>query len=673
MKRAVSVALRSGIAMILSLLQTGPISAQDLWGLRLGTWGGEAELGYASDHQQIRSEGGVASDFAHRRYREQLTIRNQGSYVIDPRLVITNLALTFGLFQDQERSDGSASSRQGKLIGYAVDSTFFGEKPYNGTLYANRTQNFAIQPFGGRTDLTYENRGVVLRLREDSILRDWGVPYFNSTLRLYQERIQESTTSLGQTFRRDELRNVLSFDGHKGFESSDLDVRYEFTDHNDTAFALGAFQTQMANLNYSLDFGPTLNRRWDSRLNYYSRTGLSPTTFFTADEHVRIEHYKNLSTDYRYLLTRIDTQAGTTTTHNGIFHLQHQLYRNLTTNALLSGLRTELPDGALTNYAGQLNFNYRRGLPWNGQVFASTGGRYQLNDNDLKTSRINVVDATFGAPSPLGSGAGFLLEQPFVIGSTIVVVDTRSGARLPTTLGVDYDIVQEGNLIRIIPLPTSLVIQPGDPLAVSYGYEIDRSLKYTTASGWLRAGVDFRWIAFSAGHEQTDQTPRSGGSSQFLENRRNDTAQLDLRGAWKAMEGQMGAAYQRYNATFLAYTRQRFNQRASYRPGNNFSLEFNAEQSHTDFTLPLNQSDTRSAQLTMNWLAPGGWWMTALVGRRVYKDSLSPTETVNEAKLQARWTYGKLAINSTLTLGDRLRGASETNFWRMDVNITRRF
>lgn len=673
MRQGAEVTLAVGMMIVFILLRPAEIPAQELWGLRLGTWGGEVQLGYGSDRQQARTEGGVTSDFAHQRYREQLTIRNQGSYFVDPRLVTGNLALTFGLFQDQERSDGSLNSRQGKLIGYATDFTFLAEKPYSGTLYANRTQNFATQPFGGHTDLTYENHGAVLRLREDSILRDWGVPYFSSNLRVYQENITESTTSLGQTFQRNELRNVLSVDGHKGFETSDLDLRYEFTDHNDAAFPLGAFQTQMASLSYSLDFGPTLNRRWDSRLNYYSRTGLSPTTFLTADEHVRIDHFKNLSTDYRYLLTRIDTQAGTTTTHNGIFHLQHRLYRNLTTNALLSGLRQELPDGVVTGYAGQLDFNYRRGLPRDGRLFASAGGRYQLNDNDLGASQINVIDAAFSAPSPLGGGAGFLLEQPFVIASTIVVVDTRGGARLPTTLGMDYDIVPEGNLIRIVPLPASLVIQPGDPLAVSYSYRVDRSLKYTTASWWLRSGVDFRWIAFSAGHEQTDQTALSGGSSQFLENRRNDTAQLDLRGAWKMAEGQVGAAYQRYNATFLAYTRQRFNQHASYRPGNNFALAFNAEESHTDFTLPLRQSDTRSAQLTTTWLAPGGWWTTALLGRRVYKDSLSPTETVNEAKAQARKTYGKLMINSAFTRGDRVRGAFETDFWRVDVTITRRF
>ncbi len=62
------------------------------------------------------------------------------------------------------------------------------------------------------------------------------------------------------------------------------------------------------NLNYSLDFGPTLNRRWDSRINYLSRSGAGMSeSILYADERLRIDHFKNLSTSYEYLL--VDTEA----------------------------------------------------------------------------------------------------------------------------------------------------------------------------------------------------------------------------------------------------------------------------------------------------------------------------------------------------------------------------
>ena len=75
----------------------------------------------------------------------------------------------------------------------------------------------------------------------------------------------------------------------------------------------------------------------------------------------------------------------------------------------------------------------------------------------------------------------------------------------------------------------------------------------------------------------------------------------------------------------------------------------------------------------MDWLTPGGWSTTTLVGRRVYKDSLLPTETVNEASFRARLTYGKLEIVWVLALNDRTRGTFETTDRRLDLKVTRRF
>jgi len=659
--------------MILSLLPPSETGAQELGGLRLGAWGGEIEMGYASEHQQTRSDGSLVNDFTHRRLRERLGVRNQGFSVLDPRLITGNLGLTLDLYQDHDRSDGTDVSRRGKLIGYAFDSTFLAEKPYNATLYAGRNQNTLTQPFGGRTEIDYENRGAVLRLREDSSLREWGIPYFSSSVRAYREHTKQSTTGFGQTFERDELRNVMSFDAHKGFETSDLDLRYELNDLDNLASPPDSFQTRTGTLNYSLDFGPGLNRRWDSRLSHSTRTGLSPTTFFNADEQIRIDHYENLSTDYRYLLTRIETSTGTTDTQNGIFHVQHRLYRNLTTNALVSAMRQELPTGTRGSEAAQLDFGYRRNLPWDGQVFARAGGRKQFDESNLSASQINVVDEPHNAPAPLGGGAGFLLDQSFVVPSTIVVVDTRGGARLPTSPGVDYDIVPEGNLIRIVPLLSSLVIQAGDPLVVSYTYEVDPSVKYATDSYWLSAGVDLRWIAFSLGHEQSGQTLLSGADSQFLEDRRKDTAQLESRAAWATLQGRASAAVTRYDSTHLAYTQQRFNQRFSFRPEPRLVLTLDAEESFTDYTLPERQSLAHSLVLTLDWLAPGGWSTTTLVGRRVYKDSLVPTETINEASFRARLVYGKLEIVSVLALNDRTRGTFQTMDRRWDLKFIRRF
>lgn len=646
-------------------------NAQPMVGL--GTWVGEVELAHSQERQETRTPGNPDLTSNRSRYDERLGIRNQGFYFVDPRLLTGNLGLTLDLFQEQVRQDGTDSNQDGKLTGYAFDAGMLSEKPYSATIFANRSENIFSREFGGRSEFTFENRGASLRLREDSFLREWGIPYFNATLGVREEHIQEETTLLAQRFTRDETRNITTLDTNKGFVNADLGFRYEHTDVVDQTRAQDAFQTQTASLTYSLDFGPTLNRRWNSRVYYLDRTDGSPVSFLTVDEQLRVDHHQDLFTDYRYLLFRNDTQLGTATTQTGTFLVHQRHYKNLTTDYTLQRQTQDLPDGERSYYAGQADINYRRSLTPERQVFARFGGRYQLDDSEVAASRINVTDEPHTAPSPLGAGSGFALNNTFVITSTIVLVDTRGGGRLATTLGIDYDIVQEGDSTRIVPLPTSPVILAGDPLAVSYTYEVAPSLRYSTATWWLGGGMDFRWIAFSFAHEQQEQTPRSGRDGQFLEDRRMDTAQSELRGDWGSVQARAGAGYLTLDSTRLVYTRWHFNQFLSYRPRFDLLLSLSAEQSFTDYSLPERESDTRYVRLSLDRFTPGGWYTGMFVSQRIFNDSQLPSETVHEAGLKARRTYGKLDIVPSLTWADRERDGVETSDRRIEVRAIRRF
>ena len=667
--------IRSAAMAMLSLLAAAESAAQSLADLHSGAWGGSLQIGYGTDREEVRAaDGSPAITSARRRTQENLSLRNDGFYFIDPGLATGNLSLSFGLLQERASSDGLSTSREATLTGYAFDSTFLGALPYNGTLYANRSENFLTQPFG-RTDLTLENRGLALRLREDSALRDWGVPFFSAGLRAEQQDTKEETTSLlGQSFHRDEHRNTVALDGHKGFETSDLEAHYEASDVVNSSFSGASFQSQTASLNYSRDFGSLLNRRSDTRLFYYDRSGTSEFSLLSADERLRIAHQQNLATTYSYSLTRATTAQDISTTQRGAVDVLYRPYRDLLTNAEAAARHQQVSAGTRDTRSGQLGLQYQRALAKSGAVFARAVGRYQVDDNRLSTSQINVIDEAQSAPNPLGAGAGFLLNQGFVVVSSIVVVDTRGGARLATTLGVDYDVVLEGNLVRIVPLATSAVIQPGDPLAVSYTYELDPSIKYSTTTGSVSGGIDLRWIAFSVGHEQSDQKLISGEDGRFLQNLRRDSAQLDLRGAWKTFQAQAGAAYVQYDSTRLAYKQQRYTQLLSDRPSRALALTLQADQTLTDFTLPpVHQTDARSVRLTADWYAPSGWASTAFVARRELKDSLQPTETITEASVRSRFGYGKLDLSAAFTVSQRLRGGSELSSWRIDTLATRRF
>jgi len=650
------------------MLMSHESCAQPLVGL--GAWSGEVGLAYEQERQDTRSPGSPNLVTDRLRYDEQFSIRNQGFFIVDQRLFTGNLGLTFDLFQEHDRSDDNKKYQNGKLTGYDFDAGILNEKPYSATIFANHNENIFNRDFGGRSEVTYENHGASLHLREDSFLQDWGVPYFNATLSAREEHTQETTTVFEQRFTRNETRDITTLEANKGFVNADLGFRYEQTDVVDQARPQSAFQTQAANLTYSLDFGPTLNRQWNSRVYYLDRTDGSPVTFLTIDEQLRLNHHQDLFTDYRYLLLRHDTQFGTTTTQNGTFLVHQRLYKNLTSDYKLQGQTQDLPDGNRSNYAGQADFNYRRSLTPDHQVFARLGGRYQLDDNDLTVSRVNVVDESHTAPSPLGVGVGFTLSNPFVIASTIVVLDS---SRIAATPGVDYDIVQEGDFTKIVPIVGSLVIQPGENLFVSYAFEVAPSLRFSTASWWLSGGIDFRWIALSFSHEESDQTLLAGRDGQFLEDRRTDSIQSELRGDWGSVQARAGATYTTLDSTRLAYTRWQFSQFLSYRPRFDLLLSLVAEQAFTDFRLPERQSDTRFVRLSLDRFAPSGWYTTVYASQRTLDDSQLPTETLREAGVKARRTYGKLDIVPSLTWSDHERGEADTTDRRVEIKLTRRF
>lgn len=663
---AATIAL-GGIMEAMAMLASYDAHAQPVFGL--GTWEGAVELAYERDRQELRSPGSPDLATQLLRYDERLNIRNQGFYVFDRRLFTGNLGLTYDLFQEHDRFDGDERHQDGRLTGYAFDAGILSQKPYSATVFANRNENIFSREFGGRSEITYDNHGATIRLREDSFLRDWGIPYFNASLGVREEHVRESTTLFAQQFQRDETRYIKTLEASKGFVNSDLGIRFEQSDVSDRARPGLDFQTQTANLTYSLDFGPTLNRRWFSRVYYLDRSDSSPVTFLTVDEQLRIFHHQDLYTDYRYLLQHYDTQFGTTATQNASFLIHQRIYKNLTTDYKLQGQKQELPAGERSNYAGQADFNYRRSFTSDRQVFVRLGGRYQLDDNNLTVSLINVVDEAHTAPAVLGAGAGFTLDNLFVITSTIVVLDS---GRITATPGVDYDIVQEGNATRIVPILGNLVIQPGENLFVSYTYEVAPNIRFSTSSWWMSGGIDFHWIALSLSHEQTDQTLRAGRDDRFLEDRRTDSVQSELRGNWGSAQGRAGAAYLSFDSTNLAYTRRQFNELLSYRARFDVLLSLTAEQSHTDFTLPVRQSDSNLVRLSLD-STTAGWYSSLFASRRTLDDSQLPREILREAGVRARRRYGKLDVAASLVSTDHKRGEVETSDWRVLVTARRRF
>lgn len=368
MIRALAFAVVALLACTFPSAGTSAIS----WGVGLGQWSGAVETGYDRSSQTTRSSAGSSSGSS-QRMRESLRVANRGFYLLDPRLLTGGLGLTLNL--NQSSSQGAGSRRvSGQGIGYAFDATALAEKPYTASVYANRDETQTTQFFGGRTEGTFDNRGLSLRLTQDSILKDWGFPWFSADLRVRDEHHQDTTTVFDQSFERDETRRTIEFNASKGYETADLALRYQSTDQSNRKLADARFRSQNGGLGYSIDFGPGLNRHFNSNLDYTTTSGISRLNRFSGNGTLNIDHYRNFSTNYSYGYSRQVSSGFTGIRHNGSAGFTHQLYSNLTTSASVDGSRFAVPGGTLNQYGGQFGQRYVHGVPGNGVLSLNWNG-----------------------------------------------------------------------------------------------------------------------------------------------------------------------------------------------------------------------------------------------------------------------------------------------------------
>lgn len=640
-----------------------------------GRWTGNIGLSFNGQRERLRDPDGNTHAFATRITDETITIRNEDFGLIDRRLMSGTIGLTAGVQQFRQAVDEAASSEHETLIAYNVDLAFLGETPYRSNLYANRSESTTALVSGGTTKTEQENRGLILRWGENSLLRTRNIlPYFSASLEARQERDNETTRIEDALFRRNDQRDSLTLDAHNGTEVSDLSLRYTAARLKDFISETNSYRDQTASAVYSLDFGPTLNWRWDSTLDYYDRHGADQGALSTANvsEGLVIDHYDNLSTAYNYQFSRQASPDGTVTAQNAGMLVQHRLYENLTTVAGISGFKQTLPTGKADSRSAQLNFSYNHGIPWGGQLTAGLGGSYAIADSHVPGGTVPVVDAPYTAPPSLGAGAGFQLKDPFIDTSTLSIVDVKGGARIPTVVNVDYLVVVDGFRTTIQPLPTSVIIMPNDRLEVSYVYSVPPDLKYRITTRFANAGFFWQWISLDFSHDQSDSTPLTAGDASLLVSERHDSARLTLNGSWENLQARGDATVLRVRGNLLEYDNVTLDGFIHYSVTPDLWLALSANRYHTDYTLPVRKVTGDSIRLDLNYTWEG-WLATAYALQRNYSDSQAPSEKYQEAgaKLHRRWL--KLDLTAAVYANRRWRAGAETQSATVLFSAVREF
>ncbi len=643
---------------------------------RLGRWEGVLDGVSEYSRQDTTTGGQAGSRFENVRTQERLSLRNAGGYVFDPRLMTFTLGGNFGITQERLSFDGTSQTRAGTLYGYEAFAGILSEAAYTLNVYANRDQSATSQIFGGRTEIVRENRGGTLFAKR---------MYVPSSLSFRQETLNEETRTGTVLARRDETRNVVTYQGDRGWEDSEASLRYEFTDLSDRFLPNLSYRSHEGSLYYSLDFGPELNRRWDSRVRFFTRSGATALTTGTAEEVLRIDHTDRLQTNYRYALVRLETAGGTTTTHTGAFGLRHRLYESLTTDFRLDSTLSMLPNGEKDTFRGRLDLTYRKKVPRDGRLTIGLGGGLQYDDNRFRAAETFVPQETYTAATPFALPVQ--LANPFAILTSIVVTKTGfgpispgcvapPGPPTPLVLGRDYTVSTVGDVTEIVPVLCAGVIpgiNPGDTIAVDYRFAVPTSLAFTTATWRANVSVDYRWIRPYIILERTDQNLVSGRDGRFLDDTRSDTIGTEFRYDGPRLRASLLGEARSYTSRRVAYDTARSNQFVGFSILSDLTLTLSADEAWFQYSQPRRQSRSLSGRATLNYALDASLFAEAFAGMRLLKDTLVPTERTLEAGLRVRWTFRRIEVDPTLQFIDRRRGETDTKDFRAILRMIRRF
>lgn len=711
--------LRCPVRLLISVLAITPsVSslAADGWQLGRGKW--SSTLGVSYSQSKSTSEGDSASmSSSSHSLQETLGVQGTGLYVLDPRLVSLNMGFTLAHNQSSYLSQaggfGSDSHMTDRLLGYNLDADILSTKPYPAKLYARSSQNQTSHNFGGLTVSKNESQGASLELKEDSVLSQWGGPWFSARFNVDQQRGQSTTNYFGRIFRSDQTFRSIAVSADKGFRTSDLRFQYRANEQSDALTGQAANLSQSASLSHSLDFGPGLNRSLSSSVSYATSRALERYSTFAVSEALHIDHFQNLASDTTYNYTRDESGGFVTVVQSGGFAASHQLFKNLSTSIRLNGSQNSLPSGAVAFFNGQITQNYHHSLPHGGNLSANWSGSYQRSSNTLRSGTLPVTREPHAAPAQFA--LGFLLGKPFVLVDSIKVFNVTSGVRKFIAQSA-YNIKEEGNFVRITPLYLDIndpdpLIKKDDALEVDYSYQVDARLENETRSLGYGLNVSYGWIAGGYQHEQTEQNPLYGGG-RFLISTRNDGVNFGLsgtllglplsasvsrsRGISRGFYGQeqedrtrlnvessgraLGmdargtASMERFRGAHLSYDLRQVAATLLWLPDStNWNLSFGANASSMKYLVPARQTSAMSARGSLNWDANGGWRNSAFFEIRTNSDGSTTRQTVLRLGGRTAFRLGKLALSSGVYFDHLTSGASNANSQSLDISLTRGF
>lgn len=590
------------------------------------------------------------NDSSETRFEEELELKFNG-YTLDPKIANYSLALSPVWIQGKYEFPDREETLNAHRINYDLNFNVFSGTPgpfgYNGKLVS--TSSSSDYSFGGITK--FSNKLAYVQ-------SNWRNRFFPATFSFTQQS-QEQTYQSGITKATSHRKDQLQTFRIKG-QSSKTKINLEHNDFDDQV-SNRSFTEAKAYLDHNAKWGK--GSYLNSTLSLSDKNAATHYKNLYVAENARLQHTHNLYSTYRFSHSS-QAQEFHTRQNYAELGLTHHLYRNLITNAMLSGATISFNSGKQSEQGARINLNYNKRFSRKIALTTGLGTGYQLANREATGGLLEVI----GNSQTVDSTRVFTLNERFIDTGTIVITD--ASGLVTYSEGVDYGIFPIGNNLTEIQVLPGGLINVGDTVLVYYQYASMPSMKFSTTTYNFNATLNYDSYTFFFRHYQTDQTLKSGDVSGYLTDRRNSTWGLHYRYSRFKTFARLGVEWQRYQSGDFSSDTTTLKQSAghTFSPRVSFALTANEVFSKTEerkfdlYNIDLSFNLRHYARLTVTPKV-GAWWRdeTGVEAQRFFA-----------ASLDMRWIVRKLILSANIKHNSWNSSTSDTKENRLMFTIIRK-
>jgi hypothetical protein len=499
--------------------------------------------------------------------------------IYHPNLVTYRIDMdgSFGYTEETYSGTIKQTDSQMRYLGaFNAEFKLLDSKPFNGRLFSTYAHTYQ--------DYDFFNRVYIDTLRYGGGVR-YQVGQFNFASTVYHEN--QDSTSYGTPLNSDST--VALFEASHTRDLGSTSLAANLNDFNRMDYGvLSRGQDLTLSASDSENFGSQQQFHSIVNLSYNHLESESlPTDLYTAVGNLRIDHTERLTSQYTINYARNTAGGALTDNLNANADLRHRLFESLTSDLLVEGYRYSASNGPdeqnSWQFGGGPGANYVKKLSSSSTLTAYESVVVLHTDVESTGGVIPVIDEAHSFSGGSGAPPGtFILRQPNVLTSTIVITDTSHMPPGGYIRGLDYEVIANGQLTTIQRITGSRM---PDAVLVSYNFSASPSGAYDTLNNACGLRLDFfdhHWSVYT----RFNVNRNYGGENLLLQDLNDWVSGTEAN--WRFIRA--GVEYEMYDSSLSPFNAVRLFQTFTFHPEDESTLSLNFTETFTDY-LQANRSD----------------------------------------------------------------------------------